>query len=910
MKKVLVVLLLIFVSAIPLAYAHPLIVDSTPRASTNVGSGITQVRIDFSESVDLDFSYIKIFDSNGNQIDNKNTQYLQADNDSILVVSTPPLQDGVYTVSTKVLSKIDGHLVPYAFVFGVGDVELPPPPQITIDQEIYFPEAAARFPGIVGQVIVLGAAISTLLIWRGAKNKTWIKENLEFQKFFHSKFSTITGIALFAVFASNILMLAIQTIRLQVSASDVIETSFGTVWLIRMGLTVILLAVWFLLENKSAASTKKQLLVLGLSLALIGTTTAIGHGAASEQLSAIIIDYIHNLIASVWIGGIIFFGFVLLPAFTKLDDSKKELASLLMIPRFSSVITVSLGIVIITGPTLLWLLEDNVSLLSQSYYGLMIIAKITIGSAMVALGGYNQFKIQRVAEKSPNSGITVHKKLKRSLRAEAALGIVLLGIVALLTNSSLPASQGEETKSQIPDGFNTLVFSESSKFAVSITPLKSGTNKIFVSAQDLEGNTLGDITEIKAKVSNPQKNISPIEIPLTKSGDKYEGETTFGFSGSWSIEIDTQRQNNPNESAGFTVMVKPRLSGLKTDITEYTLPENAAPLYPAYDGDDTIWISDSSKPRLWKFSVSEKQFTPYTFEGKTTVFLKLDNDKVWFTDTPDSKIGYFDIKTEQFHTIPLPIKSLPISLETDNDGNLWIALVDQHMLLKYDIQSEKFQEYKIPTNPSGPVALVRDQNGMIWFAESQGGKIGVINPSTGVIKEFMPSEPLKEPFFLFIDQDSTILVSEHTALRVVRFNPYLETFTPVVTVTDANSLPFAIAPDKFGNIWIAQHTVDKLGISDVQKREFTELNIPTQTSFTQFLINDKNGNVWFVEQRSNKLGHVTISEIPQMSASIKPVIEIRYFELVSPLISAGIIATSLFFVKSIKDKRRIDSLID
>lgn len=897
-------------SAIPFVYAHPLIVDSSPRASTNVGAGITQVRIDFSESVDLDFSYIKVFDSNGNQIDNKNTQYLQADNESILVVTTPPLQDGVYTVSTKVLSKIDGHLVPYAFVFGVGDVTLPPPPQVTIDQEIYFPEAAARFPGIVGQVIVLGAAISILLIWRGTKNKTWIKENSELQKLFHSKFSTITGIALFAVFASNILMLAIQTIRLQISASDVIETSFGTVWLVRMGLTVILLAVWFLLENRSAASTKKQILMLGLSLILIGTTTAIGHGAASEQLSAIIIDYIHNLIASVWIGGVIFFGFVLLPAFTKLDDSKKELASLLMIPRFSSIIIVSLGIVIITGPTLLWLLEDDVSLLSQSYYGLMIITKIAIGSAMVALGGYNQFRIQKVAERSLNSTLTVHKKLKRSLWAEAVLGIILLGIVALLTNSSLPASQGEETKSQIPDGFNTLAFSESSKFAVSITPLKSGTNKIFVSAQDSEGNSLDDITEIKAKVSNPQKNIPPIEIPLVRSGDKYEGEITFGFSGSWSIEIDTQRQNNPNESAGFTVMVKPRLSELKTDITEYVLPESAAPLYPVYDGDDTMWISDSSKPRLWKFSISEKQFTPYTFEGKTTVFLKLDGNRVWFTDTPDSKIGYFDIKTEQFHTIPLPVKSLPISLETDNDGNLWVTLVDQHMLLKYDIQSEKFQEYKIPTNPSGPVALVRDQSGMIWFAESQGGKIGVINPSTGIIKEFMPTEPLKEPFFLFIDQDGTILVSEHTALKVIRFNPYLETFSNVVTVTDANSLPFALAPDKFGNIWIAQHTADKLGIYDVQKKEFAELNIPTQTTFTQFLVNDNNGNIWFVEQRSNKLGHVAISEIPQMGAPTQSEVEIRYSELVSPLISAGIIATSLFFVKSIKDKRRIDSLID
>ncbi|MGQ0605752.1 MAG: copper resistance CopC/CopD family protein [Candidatus Nitrosotenuis sp.] len=910
MKKILAVFLLFFVSVIPFVYAHPLIVDSNPKASTNIGAGLTQVTIDFSEAVDLDFSYIKIFDNNGNQIDNKDTNYFQG-SDSSLVVTTPSLQDGVYTVSTKVLSKIDGHLVPYAFVFGIGNVELPLPPEITVEQEIYFPEAGARFPGIVGQVIVLGAAISSLLIWRGGQSRSWIKENTDFQKFFHSKFSTITGIALFGIFASNILMLAIQTIRLQVSASDVLETSFGMIWIIRMGLTVILLAVWFLLENKTAASTKKQLMIFGLSLALIGTTTVIGHGAASEQLSAIIIDYIHNLIASIWIGGVIFFGFILLPAFTKLDNTKKELASLLMIPRFSSVIIVSLGIVIITGPILLWLLEDDVELLSQSYYGLLIIGKITIGLAMVALGGYNQFKIQKTGERSLNSNISVHQKLRRSLRTEAILGIILLGVVALLTNSSLPTSQGEETRSQIPDEISTFVFSENSKFVVSITPLKTGTNKISVSALDLEDSPLGGIIEIKAKVSNPQKNISPIEIPLTKIDDKYEGEITFGFSERWNIELDTQRKDNPNESAGFAVLVKPRISELKIDTTEYELPESAAPLYPAYDGDDTIWISDSSQPKLWKFSISEKQFAQYKFEGKTTVFLKLDGNKVWFTDTPDSKIGYFNIKLEQFHTIPLPIKSIPISLETDNDGNLWIALVDQHMLLKYDVESEEFHEYKIPTNPAGPVALTRDQNGMIWFAESQGGKIGVINPTTGIIQEFIPSEPLKEPFFLLFDQDGTMLISEHTALRILRFDPYLETFSSVVTVTDTNALPFALALDKFRNIWIAQHTVDKLGIYDPQKRGFAELNIPTQTTFTQFLISDKDGNVWFVEQRSNKLGHVAISEISQVN--ITPQTQrfvMQYSELAAPLISAGIIATSLFFVKSIRDKRRLDSLID
>ena len=38
--------------------------------------------------------------------------------------------------------------------------------------------------------------------------------------------------------------------------------------------------------------------------------------------------------------------------------------------------------------------------------------------------------------------------------------------------------------------------------------------------------------------------------------------------------------------------------------------------------------------------------------------------------------------------------------------------------------------------------------------------------------------------------------------------------------------------------------------------------------------------------------------------------KLKYAELVSTLISLGVIASSLFFVKSVRDKRRIDALIE
>ena len=38
--------------------------------------------------------------------------------------------------------------------------------------------------------------------------------------------------------------------------------------------------------------------------------------------------------------------------------------------------------------------------------------------------------------------------------------------------------------------------------------------------------------------------------------------------------------------------------------------------------------------------------------------------------------------------------------------------------------------------------------------------------------------------------------------------------------------------------------------------------------------------------------------------------QLKYTELASPLIAMGIVATSLFFVRSVNDKRRLNSLIN
>ncbi len=314
---------------------------------------------------------------------------------------------------------------------------------------------------------------------------------------------------------------------------------------------------------------------------------------------------------------------------------------------------------------------------------------------------------------------------------------------------------------------------------------------------------------------------------------------------------------------------------------------------------------------MWKFTLDDQQFNSFEFEGLTSIVLTLDNDgKIWFTDTPNNKIGFLTPETEQIETISLPTEAIPIALQADFDNNIWVSLYDKNMLLKYNQDSGIFDEFPVPTIGGGPYALLRDLSGDIWFTESNASKIGVINPESGKIQEFMPEVPIELPDALYFDKEGALWIAAHGGGALVKFNTVLETFERI-SVLDPEALPFGMIEDRYGNIWFAQHTIDKIGVYDPHNDNLIEIQVPTETSFVQFITADDEENIWFVEQRGNKLGVIKISEIPSLGLTDLQTKNngIKYTELVSPLISMGIIATSLFFVKSVRDKRRIDSLI-
>lgn len=914
MKQIHVALILFILASSPTAaFAHPFTDETIPSQSSSVAVGTSEVVVIYSEGVELGFSVLKVFDGNGDRVDNEDTKYHEGDYS--LSVTTAPLEEGVYTVTSKVLSKVDGHLVDYAFVFAVGDAEItelePPSPDL-----IFLPEAGARFPGLVGQTIVLGAVIASMLVW-GTQRKDLAGNNLKrLEGIIHDKFISLVGFGLIVVFASNILMLTVQTMRLEASAFDVLQTSFGTTWIIRMTITVALLGVWFGMERIKRLSFRGQVPLLALSLILIGTTTMLSHGMASEQPPAIILDYIHNLVAAAWIGGTVFLAFTLLPSLDKLDVGER--LALAAIPRFSIMAVIAIGIVIVSGPLLMWLLESNVGVIVESTYGKLIIIKILLAAGMIGIGGYHQFRVQRIAEREITvSNTAVCKKMKRSLKLEVILGVMLLGVVALLTNGTLPEGEIQSVQAQTVEGFSTLEFAGQTKFEIDIFPFAPGTNTITIKAAEISDH-ISDIEGIKVKISNPQRNIAPIVIPMESDSEaNFHGNATFGFSGMWQLEVEAQRTQNANDGTTLNLLIKPRLNDLAVKITEYDFPKNAgAPLYPEFDGRGNIWITDASKPYVWKFSITDEEFTKYEFDGQASVILTIDNkENVWFTDIGTGQLGYVNPESGESRMVefpdiaPVTERNYPIMLDVDSDNGVWVSVTNKNVLVRYDQDTDSFETYSMPSKDSRPLAVTVDTSDRVWFSQ-QIGQIGYIDRTTGKTTEIIPATPLATPETITLDSDGSLWIAEHQEYgAVTRYDPLLDSFERISSPDDT-AFPNSAVIDRYQNVWFALHTVDKMAAYDPHRNEIIEVPIPTAESWVQFTTSDNAKNIWFVEQKPAKLAVLeTTEKIPSIVQRTEPGLNLQYTELASPLIALGIVAASLFFVKGIRDKRRINALV-
>lgn len=977
----------LFAFSMPNSFAHPVYVKSTPQAFQSVAASPSEVSVFFTEPIELKYSKISVIGPDGSEVSKNDPHNVGGDTASLGISLQPGLPDGTYTVSTKVLSAVDGHSVDNAFTFGVGlstKLSGSAPEEQQTQNLLSIPEVVSRYPGMIGQVMIVGGAFATLWLWKPIARVRWLSDAIAQKKVVIDRAMlkfVIIGVVL--VLASGVAMIVVQANSIGGNIQDAVATKFGNVWLSRMLQSAILAVIAFTIYRKivrknTSPQRSEMLAILILGFAILVTSSLTAHAAATSQISAIVLDFFHDSAAAIWIGGLMLLGFVAAPRILEIADEKVKATSIsLLIPRFSIIVVVILGVVAITGPLLLYSIENDLSLTIASIYGKFLIVKLSLAGVMLAMGAYSQFAVQKKAVSVVASGgggggdgtsmiQTKGPNLKhfgKFLKIEAAVGIGLLLMVSFMANSSVPSGQfpayenqrqlalasasadtaggqSNDTSGQAApittDFVQTAYVNNGSKIKIAISPFDVGQNNFKISFIGRDGMPVASIDSATIKMTQIEQAIGPITVDTKKQSDGvFTSNASFGVSGNWDVTIEGVNSQGSNMIASLDLNVKPQVSNLNFSINRYETPERSMPLYPIFDqGRQSIWVGDTQlgSGRIWQLNIRTGNYTAHSLDGAnivTQITLAPDG-KLWYIDPlatrPNSTLGVYDPDTGSVKQFVIPIEGIATGLTMDSSGNLWIPISQANKVVKFMPQTEQFVSYDIPTDQAEPVGIMTDSQGNVWFAEAI-GKIAKIDVNSGNITEYAPGndqQMLNEPTAIFEDSKNpgTLYISEHTGHTVTAFNTLLGTFHRYPSLNEAG-LPFGMAMDKYGNLWVAEHQIDKMAVIDPRTGASSEANIPIAGSFIQWITSDDNGTIWFAAQQGNGLGSITETAKPSQSllpsesganggnqqanpstnAGV-PQLGISFAYAAGPAIAAGIVMSALFYAKSSIDLKR------
>ena len=128
---------------------------------------------------------------------------------------------------------------------------------------------------------------------------------------------------------------------------------------------------------------------------------------------------------------------------------------------------------------------------------------------------------------------------------------------------------------------------------------------------------------------------------------------------------------------------------------------------------------------------------------------------VWWAEDEADKMARVDPATGQVEEFKIPYNeghAFPRRMNTDANGDLWVALWNAGKLMKIDHKSKQMTIYSPPSQTGGNYSVVVDKkNNFIWVSEHQVDKIARFDPRTREWVEFPMAEAESDPRRIDID---------------------------------------------------------------------------------------------------------------------------------------------------------------
>ena len=571
------VLVLVGLAAAP-AFAHATLDQTSPAPGAVLDKAPREIVLSFSENVQVESGAIRLYDSDGARQRLGSAEKPNAD--QVRLAVRDGLKDGAYVVTWRVVSA-DSHPVQGAFTFQVGQAASVPGRDVTSlagrllagsegDRTVGALYGVARGGVFASIAVLIGGSGFCVLVWPAARGM---------RRAVRVVWAGWIGLVLFTIVSLLVYGPYIEGLGLGKAFSfdvlrDTLETSFGLTWAIRLGVLVMAALYLRVFFARRAGDGSPRPLPRGwlpagglLAVALALTTTLTGHARTGDWTAvAVPADVVHVLAMSTWLGGLLVLSVAVLPRRDVLELSDA-------VPRFSRAAFWCVAALVATGAFATWRQVGSLDALRSTDFGRILVVKFVVFAALVVFAAMSREVVTRVFGPSPpmvperrvpvvaggsdddtmvgsqwEDGALGHwdddddedfdeereiRNLRRSVWCEVVLGLAIVSVTALLVNAAPARVAAAENGAGVASANLT-----SRKVAVdiSVTPARKGINEVHIDVFTAVGAPT-DVAELQVTVSQPDRKIAPIIVPLRHLGPGHYYSPGFQIpvDGDWKV---------------------------------------------------------------------------------------------------------------------------------------------------------------------------------------------------------------------------------------------------------------------------------------------------------------------------------------------------------------------------------------
>ncbi|MFI6148583.1 copper resistance CopC/CopD family protein [Streptomyces sp. NPDC051109] len=604
------------------ALAHTALSGSDPADGTVLDAPPRQVTLTFTETVSFPDEALRVLSPANERVNPGAARHADGKGNTARVELSDELPQGTYTVAWRVVSA-DSHPISGAFTFSVGkpsDTAAAVTSGSPDDTAVGRVHGFFRYVAYSGLALLVGAAAFILMCWSGAAALRPVRRLLV------AGWATLAAstVALFLLRGpyetAGPLTSAFDLAQLVRTATG----RPGTALIARLALLLAAAAVmrWrppARFADRDDASQRPDLDLrvrltgAGFASGLAFTWTAAEHASAGLQVPlAIPVAALHLLAMGVWLGGL-----VTLMIALRAEGAGGPGVPAPALARFSALAFTAVAVLVGTGMYQSWRQVGSWEALTTTSYGKTLIVKVAVVVLVLYVASYSRRWTARLRDEPPSAaeasrtrehdqvrvaemagapgspGATglisgpeaaaagragdaagsapdevtdrYRRGLRRTVAAEAALGMVVLAITTLLTGTqpsraaavgSASVAVGQEPQVKVVTlPFDMGTANHRGKIQITLTPGRVGENTVEAVVYTDDGG-LATVPELRLALTQPDLAIGPLDAKLKdQKGYWATYDLRLPMPGEWTVDLTVRTSDIDQTTVHGTVRI-------------------------------------------------------------------------------------------------------------------------------------------------------------------------------------------------------------------------------------------------------------------------------------------------------------------------------------------------------------------